>query len=208
MATITTTQTKVADQTLLTIQAVAGGAVVKSAELDVSTKESGLVFVRHGRTTTTTLPASEFRLESSPSDSGNDWQSVWVWQTGLHGTASVSRSLSVTAAAGAQTLSVDTTGGIANGDDVLIYHSGAVGASEFAKAATVTSPNAVLTDSLGGAHTAGAAVVTDNAEQWAIPLDLQGIRRLRIVIDNAKNAVGQSTVAQAKIVTTDSYASV
>jgi hypothetical protein len=116
--------------------------------------------------------------------------------------------VTITAAAGATTLTLDTTGGIANSDDILIYHSGAVSDSEFAKANTVTSPNVVLTDSLDKAHTALVSAALDNAEQWTIPIDLQGIRRLRIVVDNAKNSVAHPTVSIARMVVNTSQITV
>jgi hypothetical protein len=210
MATLTSTQFKTANQTLLALTITAANAVTKGAELDVSTKESGNVFVRLGRTGTTSMTgAVEFRLESSSAVSANDWQQVFVWQAGNGGTAAVSTAVSITATLGSSTVNVAATTSISNGADLLVYHAATVADSEFIRAQTVTSPNITTLDPLLKTHTlGGAAVVTSQAEQWVIPVDLQGIKRLRIVVDAARNGTLVSTVAKAEIVTTDSVLTV
>ena len=210
MATLTSTQSKTANQTLLPMTVTAAGAVTKGTELDVYTKDFGNVFVRLGRTGTTSMTgAVEFRIESSSAVSDNDWSTVVAWVTGLGGTVAVAHQVTATATLGTSVVNTGTINGLSAGADLFVYHSATVADSEFVKAMSITSPNVTTVDPLLKTHTLGGpAVVTSQAEQWCIPVDLQGIKRLRIVVDAAKNGTLVSTVAKAEIVTTDSILTV
>lgn len=209
MATLTSTQVKVANQTLLAMTLTAAGAVTKGTEFSTATDISGNIFVRLGRTGTTSMTgAVEFRIESSSAVSDNDWQTVIAWQTGLGGTAAVAQTITATATLGTSFTAVQTVTGLSAGADMFIYHSGAVTDSEFVKGASVTTPNVTIVDPLLKTHTTGACVMTSQAEQWVIPIDLQGLKRIRIVVDAAKNGTLVGTVAKAEIVTTDAISTV
>lgn len=190
---------------LLTCQTLDNAAILKSTPVDVSGKWGATVFVRHGRLTTTSLTgAIEYRIEGSANAHGgnNDmWVPIFAWTTANHNTAAVAPTLETTQAANATTFSVSSGTGITAADSLLfMYDATTVGNSEWTRIVSISTKTVTVSDSLTRAHSLTSTQVTDQAEEWAIPVDLSAHRSIRLVADAAKNSTAVKTCVEADIV--------
>lgn len=203
----TTTVTKTEGTVLLTTQVCQSNAVVTGAAVDVSTKLGpAMAFVRYGRTTIGSTAAPVFMLEGR-SDNSNGWVPIHTWTTAYHGQAALAQSLQSTAAAGATSIQLSAALGSALSTPIVIYNSATPANSEW-NWQNMASTQPVLNWSLYGAQTASVAIALSYAEMWAIPVDLGGLKAIRLRVSNIWNAVAQPNIVSAQIVTADSASTV
>ena len=200
-----TTATKTIGTAVLAAQTAQSNAVVVSSAIGVTTKFAGVMNVRLGRTTASSMNAPVFRIEGIAAGAValNDWVPIYIWTTALNGTVSNMQSLQSTNAAGATTLQLSLALGSCLSAPVFIHNTGDVTKSEWNWFKTNTTTPALL-NSLNNAQTSGTSQVTALAEMWSIPLDLTGYDNIRLVVDNVWNAVAQPVVVKADLTTLDS----
>lgn len=203
----TTTLTKTAATALLAHTQCATATVTVGSAIDVSTKLGpATALVKMGRTIATALGNQvKFRLETSAKTSGNDeWVPIHEWQS-LTGTTAASKTTLNDAAcdAGDTSFTLTSATGFTAGDLIYLRETGTPANSEWCRGKLTATNTVTVEDALTRGHTNGIDV-TDNAEMFAIPLDLSGAVRLRLVVDTASAASGQTVDVIAWLVTADS----
>lgn len=194
-------------QTLLAHQAIVTAAVIVGSEVDVSTKLGpARVIVRMGRTIATALTNNvKFRIEVAGKSSGNDsWVPIAEW-TSFNGLTAASATTlndaAFTSADSSATLTSAT--GFAAGDQIYFRETGTPADSEFLREKSVSSNTVTFEEPSTRAHTNGITV-TDLAEAFNIEIDLTAAGRVRLVVDTASAASGQTVDVVAWLVTADS----
>jgi hypothetical protein len=204
----TTTLTKTAAQALLAHTAQATASVTVGSAVDVSTKVGpATAFVKMGRTTTTACGAQlAFRLEGSAKTSGNDeWVPIYEW-TSANATTTCNASTVATTniTAGDTSFTIAASTGITGGD--LLYLRNATTAnSEWVRVKSVSGTTITLEEGTTRSHVITTTTTQDFAEMWAIPIDIAGHVRVRLVVNsNNVTATGQTVDVIAWLVTADS----
>lgn len=211
MAALVTTLTKTAAAVLLAHTQQATAVVTVGSAVDVSTKVGpATAFVKLGRTVATALSNQvKFRLEGSAKTSGNDeWVPIYEWTTANGTTAASSSTVNDASFNAADTTFVITSAtGIAAGDILYLRETGTPGNSEWVRVAGVSGTTITLEEGVTRNHTNGINVA-DLAEEFAIPIDIAGHVRIRLVVDTASAASGQTVDVIAWLVTADSASTV
>jgi hypothetical protein len=206
----TTTLNKTAAQVLLAHTQLATATQAVGSAVDVSTKVgAATAFVKMGRTVATALGAQlAFRLEGSAKTSGNDeWVPIYEW-TSANGTTAASASTVNDASfnAGDTSFTITSATGITGGDAMYLRETGTPANSEWARIGSVSGTTITLEEPCTRAHTNGITT-TDLAEMWALPFDITGQVRVRLVVNsNNVTATGQTVDVLAYLVTADSAA--
>lgn len=203
----TTTLNKTSGTALLAHTQQATAVVTVGSAIDVSTKIGpATAFVRMGRTVATALTNNvRFRLESSAKSSGNDeWVPVYEWTTANGTTAATATTLNdATFNAAEDSFTVTSGSGLTAGDQIYLRETGTPANSEWVRAEAVSGTLVTVEEGVTRGHTNGITV-TDLAESFAVGLDLSAAVRLRLIVDTASAASGQTVDVIAWIVTADS----
>ena len=203
----TTTLNKTAAIALLAHTQQASGAITVGSPVDVSTRIGpATALVKMGRTIATALTNNlKFRLEGSAKSSGNDeWVPIYEWTSTNGLTAASKTTLNDATCNAADTTFTLTSGtGFTAGDLVYLRETGTPGNSEWVRAKSIATNDLTVEDGITRAHTNGIDV-TDLAEMWQIPFDAAGQYRVRLVVDGASAAAGQTVDVIAWLVTADS----
>lgn len=199
MPAVITTPTKTQGTTLLALQSIAASSVVVGSEVDVSSKFAGIVFVHFGRTTTVApVTGVAFRIEAADKASGgNHWYPLTSVMTNI---IACSGPTNTSTSGAAQTVSAIT--GFA-AQDICCIAPTTVANTEWARMVSSTGSVLTMEETIAGSHTTGSTY--NKAEMYAIPLDLSGIGRLRVVADGS--AHNQSFRCEAFLNTLDSVSS-
>lgn len=203
----TTTLTKSAATVLLAHTQCATATVTTGSAVDVSTKLGpATAFVKMGRTVSNALGNQvRFRLEGSAKTSGNDeWVPIYEWQS-LNGTTAASKTTLNDAAcdAGDTSFTLTSGTGFTAGDLIYLRETGTPANSEWCRGKSTSTNTVTIEEALTRGHTNGIDV-TDLAELFAIPVDTSGHVRIRLVVDTASAASGQTVDVIAWLVTVDS----
>jgi hypothetical protein len=181
----------------------AGNAPTFSSWIDVSTKWSGLALISIGRRTGTAFTAGSpnIRIETSKKSSPDNASGIVVasYQPGL-GTSIVNTTLNGAVSASDATFVVTSGSNIAAGDLIFLGHS-STSNYEIVRVKGVSGTTITPEAAVVFAH-ANSALVTDQAEMAAIPLDLKEHLQIRSVIDNISS--GQNISAEVILITFDS----
>lgn len=182
------------------LQSVASNTVVIGSAVDVSAKFAATVFIHFGRRATTalTLPMI-LRIEASSKSSGDGhWYPLRVLETGV--ATSESEAVSGTVNSGTNVITVASTTNLAAGDLVYI-DNGTIANSEWGRVKSISANTSItIEDNLVNAQT--GATIYDQAEFYAVQLDLTAVGRIRFVADG--KGTGQAVAVEAHIVTADS----
>lgn len=202
-----TAANKTAAQALLAHTQVATAAIAIGSPIDVSAKIGpAMAFVKMGRTIATALSNQlKFRIEASAKTSGDDeWVPVAEW-TSQYGTTAASKTTLNDAAcnAGDTSFTLTSATGFAAGDMIYLRETGTPANSEWVREKSVSSNTVTVEEAITRNHTNGIDV-TDLAESFAIPLDISGLVRVRLVVDAASAATGQTVDVIAWLTTLDS----
>lgn len=203
----TTTLTKTAGTVLLAHTQCATATITIGSAVDVSTKLGpATAYVKMGRTVATALGNQvRFRLEGSAKSSGNDeWGPIYEWQT-LNGTTAATKTTLNDAAcdAGDTSFTLTSATGFTAGDLIYLRETGTPANSEWCRGKSTSSNTVTIEEALTRGHTNGIDV-TDLAEVFVIPFDVSGQVRVRLVVDSATAASGQTVDCIAWLVTADS----
>jgi hypothetical protein len=207
MAT-STTLVKTAAQALLALTQQATATVTIGSAVDVSTKLGpATAFVKMGRTVATALTNEvTFRLEGSAKTTGNDeWVPIYSWTSGTGKTAASSTTLNGATTAGNTTTVLTAGTGFSAGVIAYVRETGTPANSEWSRVASLSTNTVTWEEAQTRSHTTGIAATT-LAEEYAIPMDLSGQVRVRLVVDTASAASGQTVDILAWLVTADSAA--
>jgi hypothetical protein len=187
----TTTASKTGSGFLLGLTQQASAAVTVGSAIDVSTKLGLRIFVKMGRTVATALTNQVgFRIEASPTTSGNDeWVPLVSWTSQSGTTAANSTTLNGATSAGASTYSVASGTGLGSGNLIYLRETGTPANSEWSRVNGVSGTTVTPVDNLTRAHTNSIAV-TNLAESWVFDLDVQTVERIRLVVDSASGNQG------------------
>lgn len=207
----TTTVTKSAGAVLLAHTQQATAVVTVGSAVDVSTKLGpATAFVKMGRSVATALTNEvKFRIEGSAKTTGNDeWIPIYEWTSANGKTACNAPTVSdATFLAADTSFTISSATGIAAGDMLYFRETVTPANSEWSRVSGVSGTTITLEEGVTRGHTNGITV-TDLAESWAIALDLAGHVRIRLIVDSAKDASGQTVDVIGWLVTADSSSSV
>lgn len=202
----TTTLTKTQGGVLLAHTQQATAVVTIGSAVDVATKMGAQAFIKMGRTVATALTNEiNFRIEASAKSSGNDeWYPVIQWTSSSGKTAASSTTLNDASFNAGDTVATLTSGtGFVAGDYVYFRETGTPGNSEWSRMKSVATNDITLEEATTRNHTNGINVC-DLSESWAFQIDCQAVGRLRLVVDSASAASGQTVDVIGWIVTLDS----
>lgn len=201
----TATANKTLGGVLLAHTQQATAAVTLGSAVDVSTKFSARVFVSVGRTVATALTNElNFRLEASAKSSGNDeWYPLYPFTTANGKTACNATTLNGATSAGATTCVVTSATGYAAGDILYFRETGTPGDSEWARIKSMSGTTVTFEEALTRAHTNGITV-TDLGERLSYEVNLDNVGRIRLAVDSASSASGQTVDVLAWVTTFDS----
>lgn len=195
------TYTKTDNQTLITLTDLANGAAT-SGELDVSTKISGVVLMRMGRTSSSAFTTNGvvFLVEVSgyAAESGEEyWYPYREFETAL-GSSIGSQAVSGTEAAG-QTVVTLAAGTNFAARDYVFWHNTTLINSEWSRVLSVSGADLTLLEAITNAQT--GATCRDQAEAFECEMDLSAVKKLRVW---AINNTGQTAAVEVLISTGDS----
>lgn len=204
--TTTTTPVKTAGTSLLALTQQATAVVTVGSPVDVSGKLAARIFVKLGRTVATALGNDVlFRIEGSAKASGNDeWVPIFTWTSANGKTASSSTTLNGATTAGNTTAIVTSATGIAAGDILYFRETGTPANSEWSRVASMSGATVTFEEAQTRNHTNGINVA-DLGEMSTFDLDVSALARVRLVVDSASNASGQTVDVLAWITTLDSF---
>lgn len=193
MSTTTPTKTTVGG-TLLAHTQQATAVITVGSAVDVSTIFALAILVRMGRTVTTALTNNvRFRLEGSFAASANDlWETIWEWTSASGATAASKTTLNDASCNAGDTVFTLTSGtGFTAGDRIYLRETGTPGNSEWVREKSVSTNDITIEEALTRNHTNGIDV-TDLAEAWNFVVDVSAYKRVRLVVDTASAASGQT----------------
>jgi len=195
--------TKTQGTSLLTWQTVATAAQAIGSAQDVATKLWASIYVDIGRASGTNFTSAPVvRVEASAASSGNDkWHPVFEGIVQL-GSSVGKTTLNGAIIATATSCVVNSATNLAAGDLLFLGHTSDSTKYEIVRIKSVSGTTITFYEACTYAHD-NSADVSDQAEKFVAPINLLGIGRLRVVVDNY--AGGQSLFTQAHMVTTDTY---
>lgn len=201
------TPTKTGSRSLLAHTQQATATITVGAWVDVSTWFAARVAIYMGRTVATALGNEVlFRLEGSYASSGDDNFFTIFERTSAKGKAAASSTtLNGATAANDATFVVTSATGIAAGDMLYLRETGTPANSEWVQVRSMSGTTVTPFNNLTRAHTSGINVA-DLAEVISWTEDLSSVLRVRLIVDSATAASGQTVDVLAVLSTLDSVA--
>jgi hypothetical protein len=205
----TTTPNKTQGGVLLAHTQQATAVVTVGSAIDVSGKFSGRYFIELGRSVATALTNEiNFRIEASAKSSGNDeWFPVYQFTSGSGKTAAISTTLNGATTAGNTTATLTSGTSIVAGSFLYFRETGTPANSEWSRVASISGAVVTFEEAQTRSHT-NAIAVTSLAEKVSGDIDFTNIGRIRLVVDSASLASGQTVDILAWLTTFDSATTV
>ncbi len=148
---------------------------------------------------TTTAPASGTRLilQGDDQTSGNStWVDLITFVTGT--TAAESEAVSGTEAAGSTVIEVASTANLGTRTEDIFFKNSTLGNSEWAKLVSIVSNTSItLLDALTNAQT--SSTIYDQAANYILNVPVDGLKRLRLIVDNNYQATGPTVAVKASV---------
>lgn len=201
MATVST-PTKTAGTVLLAHQAITHPDTVKGSATDVSTKWGATVFLFHASVEAAANTNSGiFRVEGSASSSGDeDWATLYTVAATV--STADTEAMTATEPSAETVLAVASTTGFVAGDILYIQDTGTLADSEWAVCQEIVTNTSInLIDGLTTGKDS-ADVIWNDADRWAIYIDLAAITRIRVVFQH-EGSVGANCHVKALMVSFD-----
>ncbi len=176
----TSTPVKTTGTSLLALQSISANGNVVGSSLNVSTYFGGIVFIHFGRTTTSAPTTGvSFRVEvaATSSTGAGEWFPLTTVITGITAANGSNNSSST----GATITLVSGTGFAAQ--QIILIADGTLAHTEWARVVSVSTNVLTLEETLQFSHTTGTTY--NQAEMYAIPLDLSAAGQLRVVADGS-----------------------
>lgn len=194
--------TKTIQTELAIIQTLSANTNKISDILDVSAMKAATIFIDHGRDATTAFVGSgtEYRVETSEKDTGNDtWRVLYSVVCDI--TVAVAIVMDGSEAAGDTV--IDTGTGLPAVGDNVFFKNATIGNSEWAKvvARVTTASSETFTILNGLTNTQAAITLFNKAEHFVINIELKSIRRLRVVANNNAGTTNVAIVWRCAIIT-------
>lgn len=206
----TTTATKTLGTALLAHTQQATAVVTIGSAVDVSTKFAAQYYIKLGRSVATALTNEvKFRIEASAKSSGNDeWLPIYEFTSATGKTACNASTVNDAAfTAGDTTFVITAATGIAAGDILYLRETGTPANSEWVRVAAVSGTTVTFEEACTRSHTNGIATA-DFGEVFTGYLNLDAIGRIRLVVDSASAASGQTVDVVGWLTTFDSATTV
>lgn len=171
------------ESTLLTHQAITHPGNVIGSAVDVATYLGGTVrvFLANVETTANATGVS-VRLEYSGEAAGDDWSKYVEWT----GSTTAAETEALSDAGGEPedetTLAVASTANLAVGDLIYIRDDDSVTGGEWRRIVSVVTNTSITVDTGLTAAKVQNDDIFDQAEIFSIPVQLDGIKRLRVAI--------------------------
>ena len=191
--------------TLFTLSAAVNSVISNGVTANVAGKFGGMLYVRMGRTASTSFATNlpVFKLLGSSGGTGTkDWVPIVAWSPALGAFNAVYQSLTATANSGATQVVVSAAPASCLSSDLFLYNTSAIARSEWNKIA-VASVTTVLAVALERTQTAAKCLLITQAEQWAIPVDFSGVTHVMFQIDNSQFTVTTGIAVEAVLVATE-----
>ncbi len=186
---------------LIATQAIAVSTQVKSTTLDVTGVRKATFFIYHARAGSAAFATNgtEYRIESSPKDSGNDaWSTVASVECGS--AVAMTAAASADASAGASTILILSGTAMTLGGLYFWVH-GVAASCEWMKVSAISgTASFTVLDALTNPH-AAASIIVGGAEQFVINLDVEGLTRARVVVNNNNTGASQAIYARVAAIT-------
>lgn len=184
---------------------IASAAVQVGSAVDVSGKAAVKAYVKMGRTVATALGNEvKFRLEGSAKTSGDDeWVPLYEWTSATGKTAATSTTLNGATTAGNTTALLTSGTGFAAGSMCYFRETGTPANSEWSRVKSLSTNTITLEEAQTRNHSNSIAVTT-LAEMWALDIDIAAVVRIRLVVDTASAASGQTVDVIGWLTTLDS----
>lgn len=188
--------------TALAAQSVAASTVVKSSDIDLSTKIGAMFYVWFGRGSANAAGAGvNVRIDTSPKTSGDDSWTQWGGSFTSAFAACEGEAVSGTVNAGTNVVTVASTANLTVGDLVCIVNS-TPSLSEWGRIKAISANVSItLEDNLTNAQT--GSTVYDAAEFYS-NVWVSGVMRARVVDDGANFT--QTHIIKVLYSTEDSFA--
>lgn len=202
VTTLTKTQSGVA---LAHTQQTTANVTVGS-DITVTAAMAAKFLIKLGRAVATALGNEVlFRIEASAKPSGTDeWFPVYQFTSTSGKTVANSTTLNGATTAGNTTCVLTSATGILAGDILYFRETGTPTNSEWSRVKSASGTTITFEEAQTRNHTNGIAV-TDSGEIFApIDIDCSTVGRLRLVVDSAANASGQTVDVIGWVVTLDS----
>lgn len=198
-----TTPSKTPGTSLVALQNIAANTEVVSSEVAVSTTFAAIIFIHFGRVTTSAPTTGvSFRIEGAAASSGaGKWFPISTYQTGI--TAAATEVPSATTGAA---LTVPAVTGFAAQNVAVVSSNASAPTSantEWGRVKSAVSTTITMEENLINNYTTGG--IWNAAEIAAVPVDLSGVTRLRIVVDGS--AHNQAFLTEVIMNTMDSLSS-
>lgn len=194
--------TKTIETELKGITAVASGAQSISSTLTVNSELSARVFIDFGLDSATTPVGTQFLIQTSQKDTGDDtWRSVWETITGITAPAAIATDADEDI--GQTEIACGST--VPALRDIIFFKNATITSSEWAtvidRDITGAAEHFNIRDGLTALQEDGTYYT--KGEQFVALVDLQGIRRFRVVCNNNYAASSASCVWRCACITTD-----
>lgn len=192
---------------LLAWQNVASAAYVEGSALNCATMFAGFVCIKVGRQTSTafTSGSPNIRIQGSLKSSGADqWTDLAVYQPQV-GSSVAGTTANGAISANASTFVVASATNIAAQDLLMLGHTTDTTKYELIRVKSMSGTTVTPVHNVVNAHDTGC-VITDQAEEAILALDLTGILQIRAVADNIGS--GQGIYVEVAITTFDNVTGV
>ena len=194
--------TKTIETELLAITAVAADAQQKSSELDVSSYRTATVFIDHARDIADAAvgAGTEYRIQASEKATGNDtWRTLYSVVCDI--TAASSIVMDGTEAAGSTVIECGATLPAAGG--TVFFKNATLANSEWGKVVSIVATGGSESFTLSDGLTNSQAAITlfNKAEQFVITLNLETIKRIRVIVNNNNGTTNRAIVSRIACIT-------
>ena len=195
---------KTIETELLASTLISASTVVLSSTISLTGMKRATYFIDHGRGATTAFGTNgtEYRVEVSQKATGNDtWRPL---ASVLCASTACSSAISAgTAAPAAGTTVITITSGTAfvRGDIVMWANTTSAASIEWARVVSV-SGTATFTVQEGITNAQGSTqVVYNQAEHFTLSLDVRGVTRSRVIVNNQASATTQPIYSRIALIT-------
>lgn len=192
--------TKTIQTELLAITKVAANAQQKSSELDLANMKKATIFIDHGRTATTAfvVAGTEYRIEASQKETGND---TWRTIASVEGIITAASEITADGAEAAGQTVIECGDPDPEIGDIVFWENATLANSEWGKVvAHVDNTSFTLQDGLTNAQ-ANAKKIYNKGEQFVLTLDVTAFTRLRVVVNNNNGTTNAQVASRVAAIT-------
>lgn len=198
--------TKTVQAELLPITAVASGLQVISAEMNVAALIAARLYIDFGLDSATTPVGTHLIIQGSEKAVGSDtWRTIWETITGVIAPTAITNDNIQNVGTGDASSPILCGVSVPALQDAMFFKNATLANSEWgqvvARVTTGGSESYTLRDPF--TYQQAATTYYNKAEFFTPLIQLDGVKRLRFVVDNAWAASSASCVVRVGMITTD-----